>query len=256
MAGLVGAARSPRFAVLRAQALLRSLPGRDAVRTERVATPRRVAQNARMGNDARGKRRANRPLLGLLALLAAGSSCANRTPAPASAPIPSASASSPTIASGCPAPSSVNVNDARPGNCASDGDCTQGLRARCGVIPTYEGPGKPHFAGWMRACVSDECVRDADCGTGQLCHCGTRVGWTNECAPGECRADSDCASGTCAAADHRPWLASLPPPNYTVKYCRTARDACSSDTACGRGACEYLVTNRRFECVDSQPSFP
>jgi hypothetical protein len=176
-------------------------------------------------------------------------SCSSSLPASPAVPPPTRLSAPPPSASVCPAPTLWTGSDVEPGQCSTDAGCTQGKRARCGVVPFYKGPGRPHFAGWTHACLSDVCETDVDCGDEQLCHCATGIGGTNQCAPGDCRVDSDCPSGACAAADYRPWLASLPPPNYSVKYCRRERDLCRNDNACSGGACEYVAWRRRFECV-------
>lgn len=107
-------------------------------------------------------------------------------------------------------------DDAR-GQCTSHADC-DGKNARCVASR----------GGYM--CTSDECMTDADCGSGEVCECGGSRHGSNVCLPSQCQTDADCGPGGYCS----PSFGSCG--NYTgvVGYfCHTCEDECTDDSDCG-----------------------
>lgn len=83
--------------------------------------------------------------------------------------------------------------------CVSDADC-EGKWTRC--LDSWVGGGD---GGTLCTCQTADCLTDADCGTDELCRCGTtseaeadwcggplEPGCMHECIPASCKTDDDC----------------------------------------------------------------
>jgi hypothetical protein len=97
------------------------------------------------------------------------------------------------------------------GNCQKDADCTDQPHGHC----------EPGFLPGVR-CVYG-CVRDAECGAGQICLCGSPTG---RCVDATCTVDADCGSGILCVG------------YYSACYdtsrfeCQSPGDACGGDLDC------------------------
>lgn len=99
------------------------------------------------------------------------------------------------------------------GTCSRDTDCTQKPNGICAL-------GESSGAAAPCGCVYG-CVRDSDCGSDQICECGTSVG---RCVSASCKQDSDCGpSSFCASAPSAFGGCNRAPNRY---LCQTTKDAC------------------------------
>ena len=152
-------------------------------------------------------------------------------------------------------PGAIVCDDERPygeiysglgGDCESHADCTNGRNGRCdntsGSVP-------------YTVCTYDECLKDADCGSGRVCECqGGRGSDFNACVDGNCRIDADCPDSWCSPS---PGVCG---PSYGTEayFCRTAKDECSNDSDCGTsndgepGFCMYDADVAHWVCMYGQ----
>jgi hypothetical protein len=121
--------------------------------------------------------------------------------------------------------------DAGTGTCATDSDCTEHANGTCNHFAG--GPG-PSWCG-----CSYGCVRDADCGPGNICVCGDPVGY---CQKSACKSGADCSSGgDCATFDSQPGCPG------TELACQTRTDECLSNSDCKQNE-ECTVENGHRVC--------
>jgi hypothetical protein len=127
------------------------------------------------------------------------------------------------------------------GNCKTDADCTASPNGYCrlpggNALPTCS--------------CSYGCVRDEDCGAGELCFCGNPVGY---CAPAtNCTTSGDCGAGfSCMTYITNPGCGG------TAFACQTAADNCVNDTDCVAGSQCALVNGshqcQRITCAIGRP---
>jgi hypothetical protein len=129
--------------------------------------------------------------------------------------------------------------------CQSDADCTDGLNGRC---TRYASHWYTDGHASLR-CTYDACTTDADCGTGEICHCGEGLG-ENLCVPASCRVDSDCDAGYCSPS------ITLSGSNTEIEYaCHTCEDDCVDDAECGpdpgerEQSCLWLRNRKHWACM-------
>lgn len=129
------------------------------------------------------------------------------------------------------APDSMKI--APPGNdgqCASDGDCADMPHGYCSPNGGGQVPGSFCRYG---------CVKDSECGAGNICLCGDPVG---QCVSASCISDQDCGAGLrCQSYDQSQGCGSL---RFS---CQSAADACGGDADCMGGFCDG--SSGSFMCV-------
>lgn len=127
-----------------------------------------------------------------------------------------------------------------PEMCSVDSDCQTGPNGRCifGRIGQY--------------CTYDECFRDGDCASGEVCMCGASTGTGSHCSQAGCRTDSDCPGSYCS-----PTFGTCGNYSGVIAYqCHTSKDTCIDDADCastGVGAyCMYDPMVAHWVCSSSQ----
>lgn len=128
--------------------------------------------------------------------------------------------------------------------CVKDADCTSGENGRC--VNAGFGSG----AGAVAKCSYDACFVDDACTRGGACVCGASNSIENNyCARGNCHTDPDCGhNGFCS-----PSLGicgrALGTDGY---YCHTCDDECVDDSDCKQPAffCGYAPDLKRWKCLD------
>jgi hypothetical protein len=119
--------------------------------------------------------------------------------------------------------------------CIRDADCSTGENGRC------------EFRRGL-ACTYDECFADGDCNRGGPCGCEGGV-WSdsNACLLGNCRTDAECGSGYCS-----PSFGDCGDYSGVIGYyCHTPEDTCVDDTDCsesGAGYCMYRPEVAHWAC--------
>jgi hypothetical protein len=125
--------------------------------------------------------------------------------------------------------------------CRTHGECTDAPHGYCNMTQTQPGLGGAPNTG----CVYG-CVRDSECGPGQICLCGNPVG---TCVAATCISDADCPAGTpcmmgmvwglCDPGTPHFQCGPLcvtnldcPADNFGRMICRSGN--CSSSASCGR----------------------
>jgi hypothetical protein len=115
------------------------------------------------------------------------------------------------------------------GNCFSDLDCTAAPHGYCRSATGNQLPGVYCAYG---------CVKDSECGPGNICVCGDPVG---HCAPATCSSDADCGDGLrCQSYDPSGGCGSQ------SFACQTPQDTCGGDADCTGAFC--VATNGPFTC--------
>lgn len=119
--------------------------------------------------------------------------------------------------------------------CFADEQCREAPHGYC--VSTHG------LADALTQCVYG-CVRDEECGSGNLCFCGDPVG---TCVPGLCESDRDCAGALlCTAYD---WAPGCDYGSGVAFACQTYEDECASDADC-RGDGRYCgSTGSQRACV-------
>jgi hypothetical protein len=137
-------------------------------------------------------------------------------------------------------PSNAPPSDGGTISCATDADCTPDGGLPWGYNTCLHG-----------VCSFDQCLTDADCGSG-VCGCssdyygGNAAYHPNVCVSGNCRVDADCggAGGYCSPS--RGYCGA-----FQGFYCHGPSDSCVDSTsdcaACGN-ACVYAPTVGAFVC--------
>jgi hypothetical protein len=136
-----------------------------------------------------------------------------------------------------PVPACENISydsDAglRAGECLGDEDCRAAPNGYCNVDlrPTSD----------VGCACAYGCIRDADCGKGQICLCGTPAG---QCVTGSCTTDSDCGAGLLCLSYN------VLCGNETGFACQTPLDQCATDadcaSCCGGGTCQLSFDGHR-----------
>lgn len=114
--------------------------------------------------------------------------------------------------------------------CARDADCTAQPHGYCGT-PIFD------FA----TMCEYGCVKDSDCGEGQLCMCDDPVGY---CVLAECTVDDDCpVNSTCAQY----WPTPGCPPNGFA--CQSPRDECVVHSQCPESTDESIAVSFSVLCA-------
>lgn len=104
------------------------------------------------------------------------------------------------------------------GQCVTDADCTAMPHGYCAAGVQLPG-----------AFCSYGCVKDSECGAGNICVCGDPVG---RCAVADCVSDAECGDGfRCQSYDSSRGCGSL------RFACQTPKDACGGDADCVGGLC-------------------
>jgi len=136
--------------------------------------------------------------------------------------------------------------------CASDADCTQEPNGLCANAHQLKG---------VCGCIFG-CRKDADCGPGSICECGSALG---QCRPATCTKNDDCGHGfSClatstsvvqlggnAAAGSAAGAQCTVYSGTKAYACETPADLCGIDEDCHGGGC-VLVGDHR-ECLPSCP---
>jgi len=114
--------------------------------------------------------------------------------------------------------------------CASDADCTMKPHGYC-----VEGGGDAPPGLYCEY----GCVKDSECGDGQICVCGDPVG---QCAQAKCKSDADCGAGLrCQSYDSSNGCGIL------AFACQTPADTCASEADCAGEYCD--ASAGKFSCV-------
>lgn len=114
------------------------------------------------------------------------------------------------------------------GQCATDADCADMPHGYC--APGVQLPGNVCHHG---------CVKDSECGAGNICVCGDPVG---HCAGSTCASDAECGRGLrCQSYDSSHGC------GIERFACQTPDDTCSSDADCNGGYCD--AASGSFACV-------
>ena len=123
------------------------------------------------------------------------------------------------------------------GTCQNDAECTSGKNGRCRSMGDRV---------LQNTCTYDTCFKDADCTTGGPCECDAYRG--NYCLAGNCRTDADCgAGGSCGRSNSLDCRGG----GAAAYYCRTAMDACASDSDCKTSsACLYASQVGHWTCQE------
>src|SRR5262249_27834353 len=117
------------------------------------------------------------------------------------------------------------------GSCQYDSQCNERPHGYCTYVSPFGGP----FSGTYTC--SYGCVRDEECGMGQICECGSQIG---QCVQATCSVDSQCGPGfNCQTYVPNP---GCPGEAYA---CQGPADQCAADADCPMGSrCSYQSGHR------------
>jgi hypothetical protein len=126
--------------------------------------------------------------------------------------------------------------------CISDTDCEDAPNGHCEVSNL-------DFTGVLTSCEYG-CVRDADCGSGSICSCGSPVG---TCVAASCRRDSDCGAVLCTS--HTLFSGCGSSGDSIAFACQTFQDACGGDGDCGAAEPYCALVGGRRDCTGATGCF-
>jgi hypothetical protein len=132
-----------------------------------------------------------------------------------------------------------------PEPCAQDSDCKAKPLGTCMVKPG-------HFGGC--GCLYG-CVRDSDCGAGEICECGDPTG---VCRPSGCIDSTSCAPGSLCASVATTFGGCSWTPPLRGYQCQAKGDTCLTDEDCAGAtpACAFSSATGVRACHEGQLACP
>lgn len=136
--------------------------------------------------------------------------------------------------------------------CTTNTDCTEKPNGYCVAATGFAGGGMPGVT--LSNCAYG-CVRDADCGAGQVCLCGDPVG---SCVEATCNTDSDCLDGACIELGYLGVTGCGYGPTFSFgcwrpdMTCTTPTD-CPGGSPCNYGKCQSVPVCGRPFLVEGVP---
>jgi hypothetical protein len=122
--------------------------------------------------------------------------------------------------------------------CSSDAECDAAPNGHCDYGPGNAPGPSCHYG----------CVNDSQCGSDQICLCGTEIG---RCVPADCKSDSDCTGNALCIATVGEDC------GQSSKFtCQSLQDECAGSAQCeGYSSCEPGPAGRICEpmCVYGRP---